>query len=95
MTMKVGQTMVYDKKIKNPPHMRPAAYRDIKRDKYGWVNIKDGLPEDFDLVHMKVLGDKIIPGWLAGNAWKGLRLKKTDRVIAWNRKRGEMDESPT
>lgn len=64
-------------------------YKDVKYDIDGWVDCNLFLPEDFDLVYMKVEGKKTIPGWISGSSWYGLRYKKEDVVKYWKRKPDE------
>jgi hypothetical protein len=64
-------------------------YKDIQFDIDGWADSKRFLPDDFDLVYMRLKREKTVAGWIAGTIWIGLRLKPDDKVIAWKRKEGE------
>lgn len=64
-------------------------YRHVEYDLDGWADCARFLPEDFDLVFMRLKRDRIIPGWIAGKTWAGLRLKKEDVVLFWKRKEEE------
>jgi hypothetical protein len=66
-------------------------YRTIQYEKGGWVNAKKFLPEDFDLVYMKIRGKKDITGWANGYKWEGLRLKDDDEILYWKRKPEQKD----
>jgi hypothetical protein len=61
-------------------------YQDVQYDIDGWVDSKKYLPEDFDLVYMRLKREKVIPGWISGTSWLGLRLKPDDEVTFWKRK---------
>ena len=60
-------------------------YNHVTFDKYRWADAEKYLPEDFDLVHMKLSSGKIIPGWSNGRVWEGIRLKPEHEVKAWRR----------
>ena len=60
-------------------------YRDVEYDIDGWADSKRFLPEDFDLVFMRLKREKTITGWVNGNTWDGLRLKDDDEVLFWKR----------
>lgn len=66
-------------------------YRDVHFDIDGWADSKQYLPDDFDLVYMKIEGKKVIPGWVTGSSWSGLRIKEADQVLYWKRKPEEKD----
>jgi hypothetical protein len=66
-------------------------YKDIKFDIEGWANSKKFLPEDFDLVLLRLKREKIIPGWIIGMKWTGLRLKKDDEVMFWKKNEEERE----
>lgn len=61
-------------------------YRDVQYDIDGWADCARYLPEDFDLVFMRLKREKTIPGWISGRSWSGLRLKNDDVVLFWKRK---------
>lgn len=65
------------------------AYRDFQYDIDGWADSKRFLPADFDLVLMRLEREKIIPGWLSGICWNGLRLKPDDKIMFWKRREDE------
>ncbi len=67
------------------------SYCMIKTDTEGWVDAKEYLPVNFDLVHMKV-GTKVLSGWIAGNKWDGLRLLPNMKVEYWRRRFGQEEE---
>jgi len=92
MTLKVGHSKIFDKKVKKEPHERLVAYRDVRKERDGWVDVKKYLPDDFDLVTMNVLGRKPCAGWLCGTKWVGLRLRQGDIVKGWKRKKEIVDE---
>ena len=62
------------------------SYQDVEYDIDGWADASRFLPEDFDLVYMRLKRDKSIPGWFNGSSWTGLRLKSDDKVVFWKRK---------
>lgn len=61
-------------------------YRDVQYDIDGWADSNKYLPDDFDLVYMKIEGKKTMPGWASGNSWAGLKYKDGDKVLYWKRK---------
>jgi hypothetical protein len=67
------------------------SYQDFEYDIEGWAESKKYLPDDFDLVYMRLEREKTIPGWINGSIWCGLRLKPQDKVIFWKRKLEEKD----
>jgi hypothetical protein len=66
-------------------------YQDVDYDLDGWADAKKCLPEDFDLVYMRLKRERTIPGWVNGTKWHGLRLKSDDEVVLWKRKLEEKD----
>jgi len=62
------------------------SYQDVEYDIDGWADTLRFLPEDFDLVFMRLKRDTTIPGWFNGSSWTGLRLKSDDKVVFWKRK---------
>lgn len=64
-------------------------YKDVECDIDGWVDCRKFLPDDFDLVFMRLKRGKAISGWISGKIWCGLRLKNDDVVIFWKRKEEE------
>jgi hypothetical protein len=76
----------------NPKTGRPQkkkvlyTYRDVFFDIDGWADCKRYLPEDYDLVYMRLARERTIPGWISGTAWMGIKLKDDDIVKFWKRK---------
>ena len=66
-------------------------YKDVKYDIDGWADSKEFLPDDYDLVYLKVEGKKTMPGWASGTSWHGLRYKEGDKVSYWKRKPEEKE----
>jgi hypothetical protein len=64
-------------------------YKDVEYDIDGWADCKRFLPDDYDLVFLRLFREKTIPGWISGSSWYGLRLKKEDSVTYWKRKEDE------
>jgi len=88
--IKVGNVKEYivvpDKKTgKDSQKPIQYTYKDIEYDLEGWANGQKFLPEDFDLVHMRLKREKTVPGWISGSSWFGLRLKSDDVVVRWKR----------
>ena len=64
---------------------RAYRYSDIQT-KDGWVDVSKFLPIPYDLMHLKLLkAIKTKSGWWTGKSWKGLHLKKEDKVTMWKR----------
>jgi hypothetical protein len=61
------------------------SYKDVLYDNNGWADSKKYLPEDFDLVHMRLEREKTVPGWVSGSSWFGLRFRSDDVVLCWKR----------
>jgi len=61
-------------------------YRDIHFDGDKWADAKKYIPEDYDLVLMRVNTGEVIPGWACGYKFEGLRLKPEHVVKYWKRK---------
>ena len=52
--------------------------------KDGWLRTDRYLPEDFELVALKVdFFAKWVPGWRRGECWEGLRVKKGSSYKYW------------
>lgn len=68
---------------------RKVAYRDVEYDPEGWVDCKDYLPKDYDLMYLKISGKPNVSGWSVGNKWEGLKLKNKDQVIFWKKRPDE------
>lgn len=66
------------------------AYKDLNYDVDGWADAKTCLPDDFDLVYLRLKREKTIPGWVSGAIWYGMRLKKDDEVMFWKRLEEDM-----
>jgi hypothetical protein len=83
--------------IKNPKLRRSYkrkifyGYQDIPYDIDGWADGKKYLPEDFDLVYMRLKREKTIVGWINDTCWNGWRLKSDDEVVSWKRKLPDRD----
>jgi hypothetical protein len=60
-------------------------YKDIQYDDDLWADTTKYLPQDFDLIYMKLKKGKTLPGWINKTRWCGLRLQITDEVIFWKR----------
>jgi len=65
------------------------SYLDVKPEKDGWVDPTKFLPEDFDMVTLKIAGKPKITGWINGTTWVGFRLRIFDQVVAWKKEREE------
>lgn len=66
------------------------SYRDIYFDPGKWADASRFLPEDYDLVLMRLTNGKTITGWSVGLKWEGLRLQPEDNVKYWKRKLDQM-----
>lgn len=64
-------------------------YKDFEYDADGWTESAKYLPEDYDLVYMRLAIGKTIPGWHTNRTWYGVRLKQDDVVLLWKRKEEE------
>lgn len=94
--IKVGNVKEYiEKEDKKSGKMKRLevlySYKDVHYDNDGWADCREALPEDYDLVYMKVDRKNHIPGWNAGASWYGLRLKSGDSVTHWKRKPEEKE----
>lgn len=94
--IKVGLIKKYiptvDKKTGRTKKM-PVFYsyiKDVIYDIDGWADAKRFLPEDFDLVYLRLKRNRTIPGWINGLSWHGSRLKTNDEVLFWKRKEEEL-----
>ncbi len=67
------------------PRAMPITYQEIPYDQDGWADASAYLPEDLELMHIKVSGKKVFSGWCIGKHWEGLRLKPEDVVLYWKR----------
>ena len=83
MLITVGSSKIKDPKTYNE---RLCKYSDIPTDPHGWVLDPTYKPIPFDLMYLRIEG---IPtaksGWWTGRIWKGLRLKRREKVIHWKR----------
>lgn len=59
-------------------------YSQVTKDKNGWVDAKKFLPKNFDLVEMKIDGNRL-PGWYQGTSWDGYKFKTGQVVTHWRR----------
>lgn len=94
--IKVGEVKEFiekvDKKTGKPKRVEVLyTYKDVFYDIDGWADVSKFLPDDYDLVYMKIDGKKTIPGWICGSSWQGLRLKAEDKVLYWKRKPEEKE----
>ena len=64
---------------------RKLKYSDIVCDADGWVDAKQYLPMDFDLVYMRT-EKGIYVGWSIGKKWDGIKHSKKDKILYWKRK---------
>lgn len=65
---------------------RKFSYKNILYDENGWADAKKYIPEDFDLVSLKVKDkEPIFYGWSIGKNWDGYKIQREDEVIAWKR----------
>lgn len=76
-------------KIQVGEKLRKLAYRDISFDNDGWVDAKEYVPTDYDIVFLNIKNKKISCGWSIGLKWYGLNLKEDDEVLYWKRKSDE------
>lgn len=61
------------------------SYKNVFFDEDGWADAKKYVPEDFDLVSVKIKNKKICSAWVNGKTWDGLKIKREDEVLAWKR----------
>lgn len=52
----------------------------------GWVDVDRFLPGDYDLVYLKIEGQRSVIGWIHGTLWDGLRLSPDAKIRYWKRK---------
>ncbi len=79
--LKVGKDPFIDKNGRQ----RHLSYADIETDNEKWVDCSKYLPEDFDLVFLKLESGRTRKGWLSGNSWDGAKIKSKDKVLYWKR----------
>lgn len=58
-------------------------------NKEGWAEAKASKPIPFDLVTVETETGKKIAAWWNEFSWEGLRLKKSDEVLRWKRRKYE------
>lgn len=84
--MKVRQVgVIYPRKFR---------YKDVKTDLDGWADATKYLPQDYDLLFLKVHRHgmtHIISGWYQETKWFGVKLRKYDSVVQWKRKPDDID----
>lgn len=84
----VGKSKIIDKRTGKA---RAYRYSDIPTGAFGtpdyeWVIDLTYLPIPYDLMHLKIEDAVIIKsGWWTGHSWKGLHLKRQDKIIKWKR----------
>lgn len=69
---------------------RRFTYSNVLYDAHGWADAEKFLPADYDLVMLKLEGNKLRNGWSNGLSWDGLHLKKSEKVLMWKRKIDDM-----
>jgi hypothetical protein len=69
------------------------SYKDVEYDIDGWADVNKYLPDDFDLVFMRLKRNRTIPGWVNGSTWEGLRFKNDDVVLFWKKNEHEGDSA--
>ena len=80
MINKVGERF-FDGKNK-----RTFLYKDVIYDENGWVDARRFLPADYDLLYLKIKDKPRRIGWSVGTKWDGLKIKKEDEILEWNKK---------
>lgn len=65
---------------------RLLTYKKVPCVKGEWVDANKYLPNDFDLLLLKIKDKPIISGWCVGKKWDGLKYKRGDIVTHWKRK---------
>lgn len=60
-------------------------YYDVPSDCGEWVDATKYVPRRFDLVQIDIGTPRKIWAWWTGTEWFGMRLKITDKVIAWKK----------
>jgi len=79
----VGKSKIVDK---STTLKRVCKYSDVPTDEYKWVYNLTYRPIPYDLMYLKLEENNAVKsGWWTGITWKGLRLKKEDKIIAWKR----------
>ncbi len=81
--MKVGYDVIFDKKKQK---QRKVNYLDVHYDEDKWVDATKFLPEDFDLLYLKLSNiKKVLPGWSNGKQFEGANIPKDSKVLYWKR----------
>jgi len=62
-------------------------YRFTSFDKDGWADAQFSLPIPFDLVTIMTEKGAFLGAWWTEQKWDGLRLKSTDLVVKWKRRK--------
>lgn len=63
-------------------------YKDVQSEFDGWIDVKKYLPADYDLCLLKT-ASRILHGWYALGSWDGLKLKDSDVILYWKRKKDD------
>ncbi len=85
MIVKVGDILSSFRNSKGRINNIFVSYNDVEFDENGWADAEKFLPEDYDLVSIRVEGKKDTYGWVVGEYWDGVLLRSRDKVIAWKR----------
>lgn len=81
--MKVGETKFFDEKKGKE---RKFTYNDVQYDPDKWADASKFLPGDFDLVFLKVDGQKKkVPAWSNGQKWDGANFREEYNVLYWKK----------
>ena len=89
--IKVGDIKSYVIKASGRKNPVFYSYGDVEYDIDGWADVTRFLPNDFDLVFLRLKRERTIPGWINGQSFEGRKLKPDDVVLFWKRKE-ELDE---
>lgn len=49
------------------------------------------LPDDYDIMYLKIKNKPSSHGWISGNNWDGLKIKPDDEVLYWKKKQEAND----
>jgi hypothetical protein len=82
MSLKVGKDLM-------PGTQNKVTYKDVKRNKRGWVESNQFIPRDYDLVMIRFSTGKITYGWTRGRIWEGVLVTPDVIVEQWKRKISE------
>lgn len=63
------------------------SYKTVKMDVDGWVDAKQYLPRDYDVMYLKIKNKSSSYGWVSGDKWDGLRINPEDEIIYWKKKK--------